>query len=172
MAMTFAFVLKTRFDLVYRPGDLLQPGWLLSLPADTLAVPSTEFHCVDRWMEDRPHDFGWPSAMCDQIVIGGRAAMHAYFGLFLSRPRSPRRMGMESMLAAHVKALSLRVVTVELQAAQPGHRLNNGRDGRWVSSPCRFCFTAPTPDCAGGAAMGGVGDELRPVAPCPGPARP
>ena len=166
----FDYLIKARNDFVYRPGHCLDVAWLLSMPTDVLAVPSVEMHTTDRWLE-RSWGSGatWPDVVNDQLAFGPRFSMGAYFELLRNHeestrmPRPPGHMeGMLSHYLRHARSPPLQIVTVELQYSQPGGKYINGRDGQWVNSHCRWCWKPE----AGGAAMGGVGGGLTPVATC------
>jgi hypothetical protein len=139
----FDYLVKARQDVEYKPDNFISPGWFSKMAADEIAVPSTEFHMTDRWMERKP---SWPDGMSDQLVLGPRLAMDYYFDLFWSRPtKTPRRRyGIENMLAEHMVSGSVKVRTVELQLSQPGGKFWNGNDrhGGWVTTPCELCMVA------------------------------
>ena len=86
--------------------------------------------------------------------------------LLLLPPPLRKALHSEQIVAGYVRSVgaSLRIVTVELQYAQPGGvgRFVNGNDGRWVRTPCNFCWRP----ALGGAAMGGVVGGLQPVSTC------
>ena len=178
----YAFVVKGRFDLTFRPGDVVSAGWLRALPRDAVAVPSLEFQWKVRWLEGetggRPgtRTARWPNAMNDQLAFGRRAPMHAYFGLLLANRTSPGGSGLgrrgaareaaaqaEAILADHCVTRGVSVLTVELQLAKPTDRQRRSAAVPWLSNrSCCFCFDASR----GGVA--GVGRELRFVAPAGG----
>jgi hypothetical protein len=127
-------------------------------------------HTTDRWLE-RSWGSGatWPDVVNDQLAFGPRFSMGAYFELLRNHEESTRMArppghieGMLSHYLRHARSPPLQIVTVELQYSQPGGKYINGRDGQWVNSHCRWCWNP----AAGGAAMGGVGGGLRPVATC------
>eukprot|EP00964_Phaeocystis_antarctica_P114254 scaffold78224_cov63-Phaeocystis_antarctica.AAC.1 len=170
----YAFVVKGRYDLTFRPGDIISPAWLRTMPGDAVAVPALEFQWSVRWLEGatagRPgtRTARWPNAMNDQLAFGRRAPMHAYLGLLLANRTSPGGSGLgrrgaareaaaqaEAILADHCVTRGVRVLTVELQLAKPTDRQRRSAAVPWLSnSSCCFCFDARR----GGVA--GVGREL------------
>ena len=155
---------KTRYDYVVRCRndylfyDTFDPQWLSSMPCDSIAVPSTEFHTAlnDRWMERQPSM--WPAGMCDQLVFGPRGVMQHYSQLLFhnaSRRLAPPSNGIESILAQNFQDMHVSVITVELrfrQARQHRYKL--------VASPCRYCW-----DPKAGTAGAGIGVDLLPLRP-------
>ena len=46
------YYIKCRFDLIYKPDNKFNPIWLEKYSSNNyISVPSTEFHCLDRWSE-------------------------------------------------------------------------------------------------------------------------
>jgi len=140
----FDYLVKARQDVKYKPDNFIRPGWFFKLATDEIAVPSTEFYMMDRWMERKPSF--WPDGMNDELALGPRLAMDYYFGFLWSRPRKTprRRHSIENMLADHIVSCSVKVRTVELQISQPGgKRVVTQKDGSvWVTTPCELCMAA------------------------------
>jgi hypothetical protein len=141
----FDYIVKARQDVMYKPDNFMKPEWLFKMAQNTVAVPSTEFHTRDRWMERTPSM--WPLGMNDQIVFGPRSAMDAYLNIIWSNQTLPSGypQGPESILARYMISCNLTVVTVELQISQPGGgdgHFKNGKRRRWVTTPCELCMDA------------------------------
>ena len=164
----FAYVVQARNDCAYRPGHVLQPQWLDTLPCNAVAVNSVEFHQRDRWMERTNNDKTWPSLMSDQLIFGPRSSMEVYFELLLRPDMILGDGGIEGQLASFFRQRSVDVVTVELQISQPGGKFKNGHDNRWTESPCNACWQ---PDS--GTSVAGVGKNKAALSPrrgaCPLP---
>jgi len=141
----FDYIVKARQDVMYKPDNFMMPGWLFKMSADDVAVPSTEFHTRDRWLERKPSM--WPLGMNDQIVFGSQWAMDKYFNIIWSNTTLPsdHPQGPESVVAVYLASCHVNVVTVELQVSEPGGRtrgFKNGRAGKWVTTPCNLCMAA------------------------------
>jgi hypothetical protein len=145
----FDYIVKTRVDIMYKPDNFMMPGWLFKLSANEVAVPSTEFHTGDRWMEREPSM--WPNGMNDQIVFGPRSAMEKYFNLFWSKATIPNQypQGPESVVSRYLVSCNIDVITVELQVSRPGCQnmpdcsaVNGMPEYGWVTTPCKLCMTA------------------------------
>jgi hypothetical protein len=141
----FDYIVKARVDLMYKPDNFMMPGWLFKLSADEVAVPSVEFHTRDRWLEREPSM--WPLGMNDQVVFGPRSAMDRYFNILWSNTTIPSQypQGPESVLSRYLISCNVNVVTVELQVSRPCGRncgFKNGRNEKWVTTPCKLCLTA------------------------------
>jgi hypothetical protein len=94
----FDYIVKARVDLMYKPDNFMVPGWLFKLSANSVAVPSTEFHAGDRWMERQPSM--WPLGMNDQIVFGPRSAMDRYIQYTLEQDNNSKPVSSRSRVCS------------------------------------------------------------------------
>jgi hypothetical protein len=129
MNIPISHIIKLRFDVIYNPEELFDPSWLTNLTDNTIIVPSTEFHCTDRWNERNPSM--WPEAMCDQIVCGTYSAMNTYFSFFTEDKMynyKYRDYGIETLLADYLHLHHLKCATFDLQISQPGGKYVLGKN--------------------------------------------
>ena len=140
---TFSFVLKCRIDLFYKPDHYFAAAWLRHMPNGTIATSSTEFECLDRWVDrtnSRPtYCFAppdaravklgetWPFMIPDQFLFGRRDQMKLVLrGFFYSKPTRDRHkppwhswpsyLTSEFALAEHIDSIGLEPpVAFELQ---------------------------------------------------------
>ncbi len=156
----FSFVLRVRVDVIYFPDFQMKAEWLLRLPEATIAVNAKEFGPPDRWIDREPSM--WPYGMCDQMVLGRRREMDLYFRLTRDakplaetrrRGRDGGRAGIEAVIADFMIKAGITVVAIDVQLARPPRGIP------WIIEPCLNCFEPES----GGARLGGVGEEMRPV---------
>ena len=94
----------------------------------------------------------------DQIVMGPRPSMDAYYEITTSR--GAFHGGIEAMLAQYLIQRGIAALTVELQVSQPGGDMfANGADGNWVGSVCHDCWRPGTP-------RAGIGEGKAPLLAC------
>jgi hypothetical protein len=137
ISVDFDFIFKLRIDLMYKSDDYFDTQWLLP---NVLLVPSTEFHCFDRWNERTPSM--WNDGMCDQIVAGDKKTMSIYFDFFRCKEfyrESTKHKGIESILADYCLLRKLKVATFDLQASQPGGKFVLG-NGKWLDNRHKIVY--------------------------------
>jgi hypothetical protein len=131
----FHFVIKLRFDIIYKNDNYFHPEWFKILKDNALMVPSTEFHCFDRWNERNPSM--WSDGMCEQIVAGNKKMMTIYFELFKCIKyfnNHTIRKGIESIMADYMLLNKIIIATFDLQYSQPGGKFVLGKNNNWLNN--------------------------------------
>ena len=137
------YVMKLRFDFIYKPDNFFDINWFNLCDEGYLCVSSTELHTNDRWSE-RPRGGKiafWPKMLSDQFVFGNFHNMDIFFNLYKSNGHKEyyfngyNRKCIEEILSNYINFHKVKCVAVDFQFSQPGgpgKKFCLGKNGKWV----------------------------------------
>lgn len=129
------YFIKCRFDLIYKSDNKFNPMWLEKYSSNNyISVPSTEFHCIDRW-SDRENIHTYPNMVCDQFVFGNNITMNKYFNLYnYNLYKDNYNKVIESILSYYLIISKINFAIIELQFSQPGGNYKLGKNDKWLDT--------------------------------------
>jgi len=166
----YDFVIKTRNDVNYGPGQFVKPCWLRGLADNFILVNDKELHQEDRWnergipgMPNEPPKTPWaaqllaPAMLSDQFLIGTRASMSQILTMVNFPPNNGSTCrqgnsfwewmgrdfppGPESFIADFLYRRKIAWYTISMQLERAPSR-------DFIMQPCRLCY-----DCVQGDPM-------------------
>ena len=133
------FVIKLRYDLIYKYDNFFKIDWFSICKKNYICIPSTEFHCMDRWSHRTCKNLTWPNMVCDQIVFGNLFIMNKYFKMYKSDlVFIKKKLGIEGILCKYLILNNIKCAAIELQSGQPGGKNILGRNNRWIKTKSNY----------------------------------